>query len=53
MVYPNLNRDGDQELLTITTKDVGIKELKNRTEKHDNENNSKSPKIDNDYYKKK
>ena len=43
----------DPELLKIKTKDDEIKDLKYRTEKHGHENILKSPKIDNDYYKKK
>ena len=37
----------------MKTKDDEIKGLKNKTEKHDNENILKSLKIDNEYYKKK
>ena len=49
--YPNLKNE--PELLKIKTKDDEIKELKHRSEKHDHENILKSPKIDNEYYKKK
>ena len=49
--YPNLNNE--PELLKIKTRDDEIKNLKNQTEKHDHENILKSPKIDNEYYKKK
>ena len=47
--YPNLNNDPD--LLKKTRYDE-IKYLKYRTEKYDHENIKKSPKIDNEYYKK-
>ena len=50
--YPNLKTD-DVELLKIETRDDEIKNLKYQTEKHDHENILKSPKIDNEYYKKK
>ena len=49
--YPNLNNE--PELLGIKTRDDEIKNLKFQTEKHDHENILKSPKIDNEYYKKK
>ena len=45
--------NNDPELLKIKTKDDEIKDLKYKTEKHDHENTLKSPKIDNEYYKKK
>ena len=48
--YPNLN---EPELLKIKTRDDEIKNLKYHTEKHDHEIILKSPKIDNEYYKKK
>ena len=50
--YPNLKNE-DPTLLKITTKDDQLKELQNRTEKHDHENILKSHKLDNEYYKKK
>ena len=43
----------DVELLKIKTKDDQLKELQNKTEKHDHENILKSLKVDIDYYKKK
>ena len=49
--YPDLNKE--PELLKIKTRDDEIKKLKNQTEKHDHQNILESPKIDNDYYKKK
>ena len=49
--YPELNKE--QEILSMKTRDDEIKELKYQTETHDHENMLKSPKIDNDYYKKK
>ena len=49
--YPNLNNE--TKLLKIKTRDDEIKNLKYRTEKHDHESILKSPKIDNEYYKKK
>ena len=49
--YRNLNND--PELLKIKTKDVEIKDLKFRTEKHDHETILKSLKIAKEYYKKK
>ena len=49
--YPNLNNE--PELLKIKTRDDEFKYLKYQTEKHDHENNLKSLKIDNEYYKKK
>ena len=48
---PNLNND--PHLLKIRTKDDKIKDLKNKTEKHDHGNILKSLKTDNEYYKKK
>ena len=48
--YPNLNNE--PELLKIKTRDDEIKNLKYQTEKHDQENILKCPKIDNEYYKK-
>ena len=50
--YPNLKND-DVELLKIKTKDDQLKELQYRQEKRDQENILKSPKIDNEFYKKK
>ena len=50
--YPNLKTD-DVELLKIKTKDDQLKELQYRTEKHNHENILKSPKSDNETYKKK
>ena len=50
-VYPNLKSE-DVELLKIRTRDDEIKNLKYETEKHDHENILKSPKVDNEYYKK-
>ena len=49
--YPNLNND--PELLKRTTKDDQLTELQYKTEKHDHENILKSPKSDNEYYKRK
>ena len=49
--YPNLNNDS--KLLKKKTKDDEIKDLKYRTEKHDHERILKSPKIGNEFYKKK
>ena len=49
--YPNLNND--PEILKMKARDVEIKNLKYKTEKHDHENILKSPKIDNEFYKKK
>ena len=49
--YPNLNKE--PELLKIKTTDHEIKKIKYQTEKQDHENNLKSLKIDNEYYKKK
>ena len=49
--YPYLNNE--PELLQIKTRDDEIKNLKYQTEKHDHENILKSPKIDNEFYKKK
>ena len=51
--YPNININIKPELLRIKTKNDEIIDLKYGTEKHDYENLSKSPKIDNEYYKKK
>ena len=48
--YLNLN---EPELLKIKTKDDENKNLKYQTEKYDHENNVKSLKIDNDYFRKK
>ena len=48
--YPDLKNE--PELLKIKTRDDEIKDLKYQTEKHDHENILKSPKIDNEYYKK-
>ena len=47
MAEPNLKNE-NPSLLKITTKDDEIRELKNRTEKHDKENNLNSFTIDND-----
>ena len=49
--YPDLKNE--PELLKIKTRVDEIKNLKNQTEKHDNENILKSLKIDNEFYKKK
>ena len=49
--YPSLNID--PELLTIKTKDDEIKDIKNKTEKHDHGNVLKSLKIDNEHFGKK
>ena len=49
--YPDLKNE--PELLKIKTRDDELKNLKYQTEKHDHENILKSPKIDNEYYKKK
>ena len=49
--YPDLKNE--PELLKIKTRDDEIKNLKCQTEKHDHENILKSPKVDNEYYKKK
>ena len=49
--YPNLKTD-DVELLKIKTKDDQLKELQNKTEKHDHENILRSLKADNEKYKK-
>ena len=43
----------EPKLLKIKTTDDGIKNLKYQFEKHDHETILKSPKIDNEYYKKK
>ena len=45
-------KNGDRTQLEITRKDDEIKNLKYKIEKHDNENVLKSPKIDNEPYKK-
>ena len=50
--YPNLKTD-DVELLKIKTKDDQLKELQNKTEKHDHENISKCLEKDNKSIKKK
>ena len=47
--YPNLSKD--PKVLKIKTKDDQLRELQNKTEKHDYEKVLKSPKIDNEYYK--
>ena len=47
ITYPKLKND--QSLLKIKTRDDGIKDVKNKTEKHNRENIPKSPKIDNEY----
>ena len=49
--HPNLNNE--PEILKIKTRDDEIGNLKNQTEKHDQENILKTLKIDNEYYKKK
>ena len=49
--YPNLN--DEPKSMKTKTRDDEIKNLKDQTEKHDHENNIKSLKIDNEYYKKK
>ena len=48
--YPDLKNE--PELLKIKTKDIQLKELQYKTEKHDHENILKSLKTDNEYYKK-
>ena len=50
-VYPNTNNE--PELLKIKTKDIQLKELQYKTEKHDHENILKSLKNDNELIKKK
>ena len=50
MTSPNLN---EAEVLKIKTKDDQLKELQYKTEKHDHRNILKSPRIDNELYKKK
>ena len=49
--YPNLKNY--PEVLKIKTKDDEIKDLKYRSEKHDQENILKSLEIDKEYYKRK
>ena len=49
--YQNLNND--PELLKRKTTDNEIKDLINKTGKHDLEKLLNSPKFDNDYYRKK
>ena len=49
MANPNLHID--PKLLKIEKEDDEIKDLKNKTEKHDYERISKSLKIDSEYYK--
>ena len=49
---PNLKNE-DPTLLKTTTKDDQLKELQNKTEKHDHENIINSLKYDNEYLKKK
>ena len=49
--YPSLNND--PELLEIKIKDDEIKVSKYRNKKHDHDILLKSPKIDNEHYKKK
>ena len=51
MAYPIMN--GDAEFLKVKTKNDQLKELQNKTEKHDHENILKSLRIDYEYYKKK
>ncbi len=51
--FGNLNKEIEADLLTVRQKDVDIKDLKYKTEKHDYENILKSLKSDNEYYKKK
>ena len=48
--YPNLNNE--PELLKIKKKMMEAKNLKYQTDKDDHENIIKTPKIDNEYYKK-
>ena len=48
--YPDLKNE--PEILKIKTRDDEIKNLKYQIEKHDHENILKSPKFDNNYYKK-
>ena len=50
-IYPYINNE--PELLEVKTRDDEIKNLKYQTEKHYHGNILKSPKIDNEYYKKK
>ena len=50
-IYPKSNND--PELLKTTTKNDEITDLKYKIEKHDQESNLKSLKIDHDYYEKK
>ena len=52
MANPNLKNESPT-LLKITSKDDETEELKHKTEKHDFENILKSPKNDNNCYKKK
>ena len=52
-IYPNINIKNEPETLKTKTKDDQSKVSKYRTEKHDYENLIKSPKIDNQYYRKK
>ncbi len=51
--FPKLNKEIEADLLAVRQKDVDIKDLKYKTEKHDYENILKSLKSDNEYYKKK
>ena len=51
MSYSNLKIE-DPTLVKKTTNDDEIKELKNKSEKHDFENVLKSPKFDNVQYRK-
>ena len=46
--YPNLNNEA--EILKIKTKDHQLKELQFKSDKLDQENIIKSPKIDNEYH---
>ena len=48
--YPDLKNE--PEILKTKTRDHEIKNLKNQTEKHDQENILKSLKIDNEFLKK-
>ena len=50
--YPILKTD-DVEILKTKTKDDQLKELQNKTEKHDHENILKSLRIDIEFYKEK
>ncbi len=51
--FPKLNKEIEADLLAVRQKDLDIKDLKYKTEKHDYENILKSLKSDNEFYKKK